>query len=276
MYKKTHKLSNSSDTTSKSYSSGDLKVNKLNGIFTDDPKNFELFKGNPQITNKWLLHLHRFYSETSCILFRNITNWLPLEYYDKGVGLFYSDYTILGLARCITELNNSKHRYIVYLLVIRTVKGGFHANSIIMDLNKRKVWRFEPNGKNCSFYSQKSLDKDLTEYYKMFDIKYISPSDYQDKDGPQYREIKADFERIPGQSDGFCAAWSLYFIHLFLENNKNKKYINVEELDKVLKTQSELELATDIRGYMGYIMRKIENMPQIAEDGKGDDKHDME
>jgi hypothetical protein len=279
--KKTKKSKSSSSSSKKlkrsnSYSSGNLEVKKINGIFRDDPKNFELFKGNPQITNKWLLRLQKLYNKTSCILFRNITNWLPLEYYDKGVGLFYSDYTILGLARCITELDDPNHRYIIYLLVIRTISGSFHANSIILDLNKRKVWRFEPNGKSCSFYSQSNLDKDLKEYYQMFDIEYIPPSNYQDEYGPQYREITAAFEKVPGQTDGFCAAWSLYFIHLFLENNKGRKHITVEQLDDVLKNQSPLELATDIRGYMGYIMRNIKDMKEIAKDGEGDDEHDLE
>ena len=279
---KKSKSSYSSSSSSKklkrknSYSSGTLEVKKIDGIFRNDPKNFELFIGNPEITNKWLLNLQDIYKKTSNILFRNITNWLPLEYYDQGAGLFYSEYTTFGLARCITELNDSKHRYIVYLLVIRTIKGSFHANSIIIDLNERKVWRFEPNGKGCSFYSQPNLDKDLKKYYQMFDIEYIPPDSYQHKYGPQYREIDANFEKIPGQADGFCAAWSLYFIHIFLENNKNRKNISVEQLKDVLNDQEPLELAIDIRGYMGYIMRNIKNMPKIAKDGEGDDKHDLE
>ena len=260
-----------------SYNSSDgLEVKKIDGIFTSDPRNFELFKGTPQITNKWLLKLYELYKSTGCILFRNITNWLPLEYYDKGVGLFYSDYTTLGKARCITELSDVRHRYIFYLLVIRTQTGGFHANSIIMDLNKKKVWRFEPNGKVCSFYSQREIDKSLKEYYAMFDMIYVSPSEYQTDFGPQVREVKAGFEVIEGQSDGFCAAWSSYFIHLFLENNKGRKYISVEQLENTLNDQSEEELAIDIRGYMGYIMRNIAEMRQIAKDGEGDDEHDLE
>ena len=259
-----------------SYSSGDFEVKKISGLFTSDPKNFELFKGTPQITNKWLLKLYEIYKSTGSILFRNITNWLPLEYYDGGVGLFHSDYTTIGMARSIVELNDDRHRYIFYLLVIRTISGGFHANSIIIDLNKKKCWRFEPNGNSCSFYSQVNLDKELKKYYEMFDIQYVSPKEYQEPHGPQMREIRAGFEIVKGQTDGFCAAWSLYFIHLFLENNKGRKFISVEDLENTLRKQSEMELAIDIRGYMGYIMRNIKDMKIIAKDGEGDDEHDLE
>jgi hypothetical protein len=263
--------------SSKSSYEGDNKgVKKLDTKYTIDPELFHLFKGNPQISRKWLLKLYDIYKKTGCILFRNITNWLPLEYYDGGVGIFSSDYTNLGIDRCLSELKDPKHKYIVFILVIRTKKGGFHANSMIMDINKKTVWRFEPNGSFCSFYSQKNLDRELDKYFKNFNYKYISPLTYQNREGPQYLESKAGFEEIEGQTDGFCAGWSLYFIHLFLENNIGKRSITVKQLDETLVKQDPIELAIDIRGYMGNVMRSIKHMKQIAPDGYGDDKHDLE
>ncbi len=269
------KLSRSLSSKS-SYEGDNKEVNKLDTKYTVDPELFHLFKGNPQISRKWLLKLYDIYKKTGCILFRNITNWLPLEYYDGGVGIFSSDYTNLGIDRCLSELKDPKHKYIVFILVIRTKQGGFHANSMIMDINKKTAWRFEPNGAFCSFYSQKNLDKELVKYFKNFNYKYVSPLTYQNREGPQYLESKAGFEQIKGQSDGFCAGWSLYFIHLFLENNIGKRSITVKQLDETLVKQDPIELAIDIRGYMGNVMRSIKHMKQIAPDGYGDDKHDLE
>jgi len=222
------------------------------------------------------------------ILFNHVTNWMPFEYFDKGAGLSYSDFTIKAFERCM----ESEKRYIIFILTIRIQSGGYHANAMIMDRHDKTIVRFEPNGKGFKIYDHNDLDEQFRQFITgenpsltpeqsesikiiFKDVKYITPNMYQGNRGPQAIEtMLSGIKYIQGQTDGFCAAWSMYFIHLFLYNNSKEHRVSAPMICEFLENRDAgKELGPNIRGYMAFLVEYIERhkllLPQIKNDGEG-------
>ena len=124
-----------------------------------------------------------------------------------------------------------------------------HANLLIYNKMTHTIERFDPIGAFRKVYDNKRLDKQLSEYFKKYNIKYKSPDDYCPR---------ISFQKLQGKEKqfkhGLCAAWTLWFLDFKLSNshiNDSKTLINLA-LEK-LKTSSSL---TDfILNYIRYILR---------------------
>jgi ankyrin repeat protein len=126
-------------------------------------------------------------------------------------------------------------KYFIIPLGIELTNGA-HANILLYDKSKNELERFEPYGKDYppSFnYNPKHLDFVLNNLFSNYfenDInvfKYFSPNDYEIKIGLQLLDsYEYSKEKNIGDPGGFCAAWSLWYIEMRI-NNKN---INRNEL----------------------------------------------
>lgn len=147
------------------------------------------------------------------------------------------------------------------------LSNGAHANILLYNKLKNELERFEPYGKDYPpgfNYNPKSLDLALKNlFFNFFDseiinhkdkFKYFSPVIYQKKIGPQFLDsYEYSKEKNIGDPGGFCAAWSLWYIEMRI-NNKNisKDYL----LDKLINhiRMKQIPFRTIIRNYTKNIM----------------------
>lgn len=96
-------------------------------------------------------------------------------------------------------------------------KYNHHCNTLIFEYIPYLGWtctRFEPRGYGTDLYNFKKVDGQLKHFFESKMIKYVSPSEYQSKNGPQTIE-------------GLCTAHSLQFISEYAKNiNQDKTDIN--------------------------------------------------
>ena len=125
-------------------------------------------------------------------------------------------------------MSNDKKKYLIMPLGIELTTGA-HANILFYDKDKNEMERFEPFGKDYPpgfNYNSRSLDMNLQNLFiNFFEIegktkfKYFSPIDYETKIGLQLLDsYEYSKEKNIGDPGGFCAAWSLWYVEMRLNN----------------------------------------------------------
>ena len=117
--------------------------------------------------------------------------------------------------------------YFIDVTIINT--RGTHVNGIIIDANKKKVIYFEPYG----FFDNENIDilhKKLRKICKTAKYAYYSPESYMTITSfqPLSKERNIN-EMIPGDPAGFCVAWTLWFLEVYVNNPKSELKELVEE-----------------------------------------------
>jgi len=128
---------------------------------------------------------------------------------------------------------NDQKKYLIIPIGIELTSGA-HANILFYDKEKNEMERFEPYGKDYPpgfNYNPGILDMTLENLFNNFftiddktKFKYFSPSSYEIKIGLQLLDsYEYSKEKNIGDPGGFCAAWSLWYIEMRLNNlNINK------------------------------------------------------
>lgn len=162
--------------------------------------------------------------------YNNLQN-LSIFWYDVN-NYFYSN-----------EIKNLllKSKNIVFIYVNIVDLNNDHANCLIIDHNKKQIIHFEPFGT----INNKKLN-DFDEYFKQYfnDIfssyVYYAPKDFMSVNSFQMLSNEtSDLNIKIGDIGGFCLAWTLWFLELYL-NNKNtslEKLIN-NSIRKIIDTKS--------------------------------------
>jgi ankyrin repeat protein len=124
--------------------------------------------------------------------------------------------------------SNEKKKYLVIPIGIELTNGA-HANILLYNKLENELERFEPYGKDYPpgfNYNPKSLDISLKNLFSNFfendknPLKYFSPFDYETKIGLQLLDsYEYSKEKNIGDPGGFCAAWSLWYIEMRINNN---------------------------------------------------------
>lgn len=169
--------------------------------------------------------------------------------------------TLRDISKCL-----KKSRFTVCILEIVYPKGFRHANAIIFDSKAKRLTRFEPNGS-----SENTIDTEM-KYWLLSQEQlrtwtYSGPTNFCPKPGPQSREnwmyVEEAYE-LAGldrrETGGFCAAWSLLWIHMRLENPDLE---DQELVDKLLR-KSDRDLSQYIRLYAEFVMQQIESNKNLA------------
>lgn len=88
-----------------------------------------------------------------------------------------------------------------------------HANMLIFDIEKRTIERFEPHGEFI-IEGIDVVDNELRSFASEIGYRYIPTLDFCPINGPQYAEVYMRERGIQPPTGGFCAAFSLLYMHL--------------------------------------------------------------
>jgi hypothetical protein len=127
----------------------------------------------------------------------------------SGLGACNGNLVLIDLAIFESErsLNERKKRKKFTGSLIPTDDANGHANAMIIDMKKKTIERFEPNGEmylDVDDLLKESLTKELLPGYR-----YISPRLYMPKKGPQYVQSKTS-----KSSSGYCIAFTFLYLHM--------------------------------------------------------------
>lgn len=137
--------------------------------------------------------------ETFCRDYPSLNGHLPIK---------------LGLADGLTKCNKSDKRCGLIRLSIKTDRG-FHANTLLYDIKRREIERFEPHGQ-ASMVTGIEINRALKKMFAKYGVKYLYQFDFCPYYGPHHMER---FEaKAEGDPEGFCQAWSTYWLSVRMAN----------------------------------------------------------
>ncbi len=118
---------------------------------------------------------------------------------------------------------------------------GAHANILIYDKDQKVLERFEPHGSISSSVSKlfnvPDLDKELQKFASKLGAEYYRPLDFCPKQGPQgQQEHEKVFAKYTGKKEGFCAAWSFWYVILRMSNPDVSRTGIIEKALQSIKT----------------------------------------
>lgn len=163
----------------------------------------------------------------------------------------------------INSIKNYNKKYIICR--INLIDEVNHENMLLIDTKLKRIIRFEPQG-GISFEKTIKFDSFLSNYFSKIlffkQYKYYKPNDYLPINGLQSlsHELDSDYIR-KGDINGFCVAWSLWFIEFYITNEslitkeKNFKNIFFKFIKKII-FKGEL-LINYIRNYANYLHNKM-------------------
>lgn len=144
-------------------------------------------------------YLHSKYQDRLC----SVPYWLKWDADRKHLEI-----PIEALRKC--WLSSGKP-YVFQPVEIRSLEGNSHANAILIDVRNKTAERFEPHGSRARDmfpdFKYDSLDARLQTFFRTADVTYMSATEVCPYEGPQETE---DDEKVG--IDGYCAAWSLWFV----------------------------------------------------------------
>jgi len=223
--------------------------------YVQDYKDFEKYQGNYVIVQSWLKWLQGQYAGVITPGF-----YLQTEYNRNDTEFP----TMLDIIRALNVPGLEK---LCIYLALGTQYSG-HANAIIVDLKRNEIWNFEPHGNytaNNIFIPQRAeiIDIVKTELKNSFPNRDFRVHGIEDLpfDGPQRREcrndvcsIRIDKEQLKRETKGYCAAWTLMYIHYHAINPG----MSGEEVNNLINTRfSPKDLYNRVRGYAGAIYRNF-------------------
>jgi len=134
----------------------------------------------------------------------------------------------------INEITESKYDFLIIHLGIHKQTFG-HANSLIYDIKKNEIERFEPHG-ITNDYDSDLLDDLIKKKLKYINknLKYISPKDFLPHRSFQSLENYFVDKKI-GDPNGFCAAWSLWYTEMRIKHKNIDRKKLVKKIIKYIK-----------------------------------------
>jgi len=126
-----------------------------------------------------------------------------------------------------------KKRFFICPVGISTTNKGWHSNYLLIDLKKKEIERFEPNGSENSFnfdYSSEKLDNILKRelLFHLDNFKYFEPKHFIPRISVQILSSKEINNKKITDPQGFCALWSVWYVDIRLTYPEidRKKLIN--------------------------------------------------
>ena len=191
-----------------------------------------------------LLYLKNKYPKVSTTLTSDFIENNNLEEYYKKNGIqkglsdflnyeiiwsFHKLFIPLNIKTTIDSFkNDATKEYLIFPVGIE-LSNGAHANILLYQKSTNTMERFEPYGKDFPpgfNYIPGNLDLNIknlfNNYFNSDDNKfiYISPSEYSTKIGLQLLDsIEYSKEKNIGDPGGFCAAWSLWYAEMRINNS---------------------------------------------------------
>lgn len=231
------------------------KYEKL-GVPYSDPKSFDKTKN--------ILLKNENNNEYGKMINDYLTNWnnYPIFYnisiYWHSKNLYNIPYNYIDSIK--NTIDNGKEYILIRLDIINKV---FHSNIIFIDTNNKSIIRFEPQG-GILVNDSIDIDSVLSNYFinnnYFKDYTYIKPTDYMPLNGFQAISNEINhYNMKKGDMGGFCSAWCLLFVELYLKNidiiNKFglKSFYN-KTMKKMIN--SEYMVTEQIRNYANHLHKK--------------------
>ena len=154
------------------------------------------------------------------------------------------------------------------IIIIRIkiiTKESLHANILIVDIFNKRIIRYEPQG--GIIVDNILLDHQIASLFKssqfFSEYKYYRPSDYMPINGFQSISHETNkYKTKRGDINGFCVAWCIWFIELYIQN-LNSNIMSDKEfktfISKVIKKliNGNYWISDYIRNYGNYIHKKL-------------------
>ena len=168
-----------------------------------------------------------------------------------------------NLVDCIKNTSINKDLFICRINIIGKI---LHANVLLVDRLNKRIIRFEPQGginkDNINILDNKikqtfHSDPDFADYV------YFKPSDYLPISGFQSLSQETDTNHTrKGDINGFCVAWCLWWIELYMQNMINSKISNnqfAKMSEKVIKKliNNGYLITEYIRNYANHMHKKL-------------------
>jgi hypothetical protein len=169
----------------------------------------------------------------------------------------------------LNELRKTKGFTAIPLIIRWSCASNFagHANILLIDLAKKTIERFEPYGKIHTFGDSenvvlKTFDIAFSKMLNKTEYKYYKTNRFSPKKGPQYIEEEKVFDvnsdissEKPGDPEGFCGAWSLWYADLRISNPTIPRRKLLIKAIKMLKYKNNESLRSFIRNYATFIVK---------------------
>ena len=152
-----------------------------------------------------------------------ITKEIKGEYMNFEITWLYQKlFFPTNLPSIINSFKESKKRFFIIPLGIHQDNGA-HANILLYDSELNELERFEPVGGGYPLdfnYNPELLDFYLETYFKehFSNFKYFKPISYEFLIGFQTMEV-VDINKKIGDPNGFCGAWSLWWVYMRIKNS---------------------------------------------------------
>jgi ankyrin repeat protein len=255
-----------------------IKKDKLNiTIDNDTLVHYSSFTGSSLDTIVGYKYITKKYNYVATVLHTNYNITKSLETYSQSVGLTFNprqhpiQFEIFWIYQKIffppsfeailkNIIKSKKYRFVIIPIGI-ILSVGTHSNSLIYDIEKFQLERFEPHGSsypNEFNYNPELLDDIIkkkmifiisTIYNKPTKITYYMPINYIPKIGFQTLDNnEISVNKNIGDPNGFCTAWTLWYI------DYRVRYIDISPAKLINKLIREIKInnysfRTIIRNY---------------------------
>lgn len=258
----------------------DEKLSKKMTSLVNKHQDIKPFMGDTLFKDIFYLYLFNKY-KTNCLITQKYKNSIPemkifIDKDEPNINNGPLKHLAQILANCIS--NNEPIIIIPLSLKItvgKTTSG--HANLLIYRNNTRELEHFEPHGVDYQGGSEEemilvndTLDKDLDYLVKninieldeksLLPIKLIKAHEVCPRlDGVQSLENESRLPKLPIEPDGYCVAWSMFFVEMCLKNPEiPSEQIYRAILDERVKRGSNPDYFKKmIRGYTCFINNKM-------------------
>jgi ankyrin repeat protein len=164
----------------------------------------------------------------------------------------------------ISHIKSGKVKYIVMPIGI-TLAIANHSNSLIYDIERKILERFEPHGSDYPTqfnYNPELLDKILKDRFRNIlekiygpdvEFTYLRPKDYLPRIGFQILDnSEVHYSKNIGDPNGFCTLWSSWYLDYRLAYSTYEPRVLVKQLIRNIKINNE-GFRNLIRDYSGHV-----------------------
>lgn len=202
-------------------------------------------QGNPLTVIPWLTFLIEHEPFDACYSNYHLTIFSPEN-------SPFRSHRLLSRRELRNLVSTCIHRFVILPIEIVTdvhylegeIQIDGHENLVVIDLERKRVERFEPNGSGYDF-----VDEILIEnIVKPLGFSYLHPLDFCPEIGPHDKQKK--------DQEGYCVTWSALYMHLRLLNQE----MEPEEIVDYLLSFTSDELLEMIQKYQSLIEIEIEDV----------------
>ena len=258
----------------------DEKISKKMTVLVNKHQDIKPFVGDILFKDIFYLYLFNKY-KTKCFIAQGSKTVVPeIRIYINQDKPNINEEPLKSLAEILASCISKNEPIIIIPLSLKITSGektSGHANLLIYRNNTRQLEHFEPHGADFQGVNEETmvlvndtLEKDLIYLVKninteldekgLLPIKLLKAHEVCPRlDGVQMLENMTRLPKLPIEPDGYCVAWSMFFVEMCLKNPEiPSEQIYRAILDERVKRGSNPDYFKKmIRGYTCFINNKM-------------------